>query len=118
MFRGIFLLLFFYGLTNEIPEHNNEYEMHRLLCTMFSQNLSQEEKLEIIEQEYDIPMEEKFREDVTIMCNLSQGIKEAGKAEEKTEVILNMHKKGYTIDQIIDIVEMSREDVESVIAEK
>lgn len=96
--------------------------MHRLLCTMFSQNLSQEKKLEIIEQEYDIPMEEKFREDVTIMCNLSQGIKEAGKAEGKaegkTEVILNMHKKGYTIDQIIDIVEMSREDVESVIAEK
>lgn len=89
---------------------------------MFSQNLSQEKKLEIIEQEYDIPMEEKFREDVTIMCNLSQGIKEAGKAEGKaegkTEVILNMHKKGYTIDQIIDIVEMSREDVESVIAEK
>ena len=109
-------------MTNEIPEHNNEYEMHRLLCTMFSQNLSQEKKLEIIEQEYDIPMEEKFREDVTIMCNLSQGIKEAGKAEGKaegkTEVILNMHKKGYTIDQIIDIVEMSREDVESVIAEK
>ena len=71
--------------------------MHRLLCTMFSQNLSQEKKLEIIEQEYDIPMEEKFREDVTIMCNLSQGIKEAGKAEGKaegkTEVILNMHKK-------------------------
>lgn len=33
-------------------------------------------------------------------------------------MILNMHKKGYTIDQIIDIVEMSREDVESVIAEK
>lgn len=60
-----------------------------------------------MEQEYHIPMEESFKEEVSIMCNLSQGIKEAGIAEgreagivegkqrEIEKVILNMHKKGY-----------------------
>ena len=33
-------------------------------------------KLDIIGNEYAIPMEKDFREDVSIMCNLSQGIEE------------------------------------------
>lgn len=37
--------------------------------------------MKIMEQEYHIPMEESFKEEVSIMCNLSQGIKEAGIAE-------------------------------------
>ena len=28
--------------------------------------------------EYDIPVEEEFREDVSVMCNLSKGIEEKG----------------------------------------
>lgn len=43
--------------------------------------------MKIMEQEYHIPMEENFKEEVSIMCNLSQGIKEAGIAEgEKPEL--------------------------------
>ena len=37
------------------------------------------------------------------MCNLSTGIEE--KATEK--FILNMYKKGYTLDQIADVAETS-----------
>ena len=52
------------------------------------------------------------------MCNLSTGIEE--KATEKTseKFILNMYKKGYTLDQIADIAETSVAAVEAVIKKK
>lgn len=75
------------GLTNALPQRHNEYGLHRLLSAMFSSELSQQQKMKIMEQEYHIPMEESFKEEVSIMCNLSQGIREAGIAEgEKPEL--------------------------------
>ncbi len=58
------------GVSNELPEHNGMYKLHRLLGALLSQKLTKKEKLDIIEKEYEIPMEEDFREDVNIMCNL------------------------------------------------
>ena len=43
--------------------------------------LTQEERLELLDKEYNIPIEDSIRKDVSVMCNLSQGIKEAGIAE-------------------------------------
>ena len=37
-----------------------------------SQEFAADEKLEIMEKEYDIPAEEEIREEVYEMCNLSQ----------------------------------------------
>ena len=48
------------------------------------------------------------------MCNLSTGIEE--RTTEK--IILNMYRKGYTLDQIADVVETSVEVVEAVIKKK
>ena len=45
------------GLAEELPEHEEKYELHRLLGALLSQNLSVNEKLNIIGNEYDIPME-------------------------------------------------------------
>lgn len=45
------------------------------------------------------------------MCNLSQGIRD----DEKTKVIMNMHREGYTPEQIARIVEKTSEEVEAVI---
>lgn len=53
------------------------------------------------------------------MCNLSQGIKEKGRAEGKLQseakFIINMYKKGYKLEQIADIAEKSIEEVEAII---
>ena len=68
------------GLAKEIPEQGKEYELHRLLGTLLSQNLEANEKMRIVEEEYHIPMEQKLRKDLKIMCNLSQGVKEEGMA--------------------------------------
>lgn len=103
------------GIANELPEHDEKYELHRLLSTILSMELSVDEKLGIMETEYHIPVDDKLRKDVRVMCNLSQGIKENGIAIGKAEVVINMHKKGYTSKQIAEIVEKSIEEVEAII---
>ena len=102
------------GITNEIPEHDEKYEMHRLIGALLSSELKEQEKLDIIEHEYNIPISQEFREDVRIMCNLSTGI------EKKTtkKFILNMYKKGYTLDQIADVAETGVDEVEAIIKKK
>ena len=58
------------GIANEIPERDEKYELHRLLGTLLSMELSVAEKLEIMETEYRIPIDDGIREDVRVMCNL------------------------------------------------
>ena len=110
------------GITNEIPEHDEKYEMHRLIGALLSSELKEQEKLDIIEYEYNIPISQEFREDVRIMCNLSTGIEERAteKATEKTseKFILNMYKKGYTLDQIADVAETGVDEVEAIIKKR
>ena len=43
------------------------------------------ERLNNIKEEYDIPIEQTIEQEVDVMCNLSQGIKEAGIAEGREE---------------------------------
>lgn len=117
------------GITNEIPEHEEKYELHRLLGTLFSMDISVDEKIEIIETEYSIPADERIREDVSEMCNLSQGILERGEAKGEVRgeargraraeagFILNMHQKGYTLEQIADVAEKTIDEVKVIIEE-
>ncbi len=48
------------------------------------------------------------------MCNLSQGIRE----DAQVEFILNMHKKGYTFEQIADVAERSVEEIKAIIEKR
>ena len=106
------------GISDKIPEHDDKYELHRLLGTLFSMELTAAEKLGIIKTEYSIPIDDKLRKDVSAMCNLSQGIREKGRAEEGERIILNMHRKGYTPEQIAEIVEKTIEEVEAIIRKR
>ena len=59
----------------------------------------------------NIPTSKEFREDVSVMCNLSQGIVD----DIKAEIILNMFKKGYTLEQIADVTEKSISEIEKIV---
>lgn len=76
------------GLSEELPEHDEKYELHRLLGVLLSKNLSSDGKLRMIETEYDIPIEAIIGRVVSVICNLSQGIREKGRSEreENTEL--------------------------------
>ena len=84
------------GLSNELPERDERYELHRLLGALLSKQLSVDEKLAIIEKEYNIPAETGIRKEVASMCNLSQGIREDAGAETQAEIIMNMLENGET----------------------
>ena len=60
------------------------------------------------------------------MCNLSQGIKEAGIAEGKAvgmavgkaEVVTNMYNNGFTLEQIVVATGMDLPKIKAIITEK
>ena len=83
------------GLAKELPEHDETYELHRLLGALLSRELTVDEKLDIIGNEYDIPLEENFRKDMSTMCNLSQGVKEEGIAIGRREGLEEGRREGY-----------------------
>ena len=73
------------GLAKELPEQDENYELHRLLGALLSTNLAENEKLSIIESEYGIPVRDDMRKEVSVMCNLSLGIMETGYAEGRAK---------------------------------
>ena len=101
-----------------------------MICALFSNELSENQKFDILEKEYNIPVNTELREDVSVMCNLSLGIEERAEARGKArgeaigenkkseKVVINMHKKGYATEQISDIVELSEEEVKNIIEGK
>ena len=118
------------GLAKELPEHDETYELHRLLGALLSRELTVDEKLDIIGNEYDIPLEENFRKDMSTMCNLSQGVKEEGIAigrregleegrrEGHAELITKMYKNGLSIELIASATDKTIEEVKTIIEGK
>ena len=49
------------------------------------------------------------------MSNLSQGIREDAKAEAISEIIVNMYKHGFPVEQIADVSEKSVAEVQAII---
>ena len=107
------------GLAEDLPEKVEKYELHRLLGALLSANLKVNEKLDIIGNEFQIPLESDIRKDVSEMCNLSQGIEdrayERGTANGLAEAVIRMHKKGYSIEQIGDMLDMDIEKVKAIV---
>lgn len=110
------------GLAKELPEHDETYELHRLLGALLSRELTVNEKLDIIGNEYDIPLEENFRKDMSTMCNLSQGVKEEGiaigRAEGEAGLITKMYKNGLSIELIASATDKTIEEVKTIIEGK
>ena len=97
------------GLAKELPEHDVQYELHRLLGALFAQGLTAQQRLNIIKTEYDIPIESSIKQEVNVMCNLSQGIKEAGIAEGRAEGRTEGRKEGRTEGRAEEIIETGYE---------
>ena len=122
------------GLAKELPEHDETYELHRLLGALLSRELTVDENLDIIGNEYDIPLEENFRKDMSTMCNLSQGVKEEGiaigrregleegrregYAEGEAGLIMTMYKNGLLPEQIASATDKTVEEIKTIIQGK
>lgn len=121
------------GLAKEMPPKGDEaYTLHRLLGTLFSEELTVVEKLNILKEEYDISIEENLEKEVNYMCNLGEGIEERalergitkgiavgearGIAVGEAILVKTMHKNGFTAEQIAAATDKDVEEVEAILA--
>ena len=111
------------GIAKSLPKKEEKYELHRLLSALLSSDLELEDKLDIMEKEYDIPLENDIRKDVKEMCNLSQGIREEafeegqeqGEKQKLVKVVTKMYEAKFPLEQIAAIAEISVENVKEII---
>ena len=121
------------GVSGKLSDKEENNELHRLLGTLLSEKLKVDKKLDILENEYDIPMEESMEEEVKTMCNLSEGIEErameagrkegieegrkAGLKEQLKQQVQKKLLKGKDINVIAEELEEEVDVIEKVIAE-
>ena len=57
----------------------------KMLSVLLSRNLDAQERMNILEKNFNIAMTEKVKQEVDHMCNLSKGVREDGRAEGRAE---------------------------------
>lgn len=117
------------GLSDELPEHNETYDLHRFLGVLLSNSLDYYEKVEIMEKEYELELPEEWKEGTETMYSFAAEIRKKGeargekrgRAEGRTEGIClmakNMLNDGVPISQIARIAEVSVEKLQSWLQE-
>ena len=113
------------GLSDELPEHNETYDLHRFLGVLLSNSLDYYEKVEIMEKEYELELPEEWEEEMQKMYSFAAEIRKKGerkgRADGRTEGICimarNMLKNGVPISQIAQMAEVSVEKLQSWLQE-
>lgn len=87
------LNIIFLGIGEDLPPQEEQYQLHRLIAALLSNQLPAAEKLKIIHNEYHIPLSQPLTEGVNMMCNLGEGIEERTAARVTKEVTKKVTKK-------------------------
>ena len=75
--------------------------------------------LETVKEEFDIPMTEHLEQEVSVMCNLSQGIRQKGRVEGRMEgrfeerlesIRALMETAGISSEQAMDMLKVKEQD--------
>ncbi len=114
----------YYDLMNAIMiclgknESETEHELLNLLDVLLSVEKNAQEKKEILEKKFDIPMTENMETEVKHMCNLSDGVEqkgiEKGIEENRHTTVINMLKGNEPIEKICLYVECDEEYVKKI----
>ena len=90
-----------------------------LLNVLLSAEEKPEQKLRVLEHDFQIPVSQQFDKEVSQMCNLSQGVlkqglkeglergRAEGREEEKRETAITLFKMGMSIEKIAEAVRAS-----------
>lgn len=133
------------GVPNDPDKLRREYKLHRLLGILFTDKMTKEEKIKILEKEYQISMNETLEKELEIMCNLGRGMVERGIKQGieqgieqgiaqgieqgmaqgitqgielgKIQFIISMHDEGYAIDKIAKVAKMNSSFIKKIIKE-
>ena len=98
----------------------------RLLSRMFSTNLSYEDKLDALQNEFQISVSREMSEEVQSVCNLSEGVYNkgygsgvsAGEMKKAKSTAYKLQDKGMSCEEIADAVEVDTDTVREWLAER
>lgn len=97
-------------LSKELAQSDDTTKLHRLLGTLLSSEMTRQEKKDIIETEYGIPMTEGMERRGNIMCNLSDTIEERGEAKQLIENIMSLQRKlNLSVEEACKLLDVSME---------
>ena len=83
----------------------------KLLGTLLSRNTSPDEKKRVLRDEFDIPMTQTMEKEVSLMCNLSDGVWEDGLMSGRLSDLRNlMETMGWTIEQAMNALRIPETD--------
>ncbi len=90
----------------------------RLLSKMFSTNLSYEDKLEALQNEFKIRVSREMDEEVLNVCNLSMGVLNKGEMKKAKEIVYKLQDMEFPIEKIAYAVEVDIDTVRAWLAER
>ena len=85
----------------------------KMLSVLLSRNLDAKERMNILQDSFDIAMTEEVKQEVDEMCNLSQGVREDGRAEGEAQGKLKERLKN--INAIMDSLKVSALDAMKIL---
>lgn len=93
------------------PEKDENQGILRLLSVLLSSEIKAGQKKEILEKEYHIEMSQQFGEEVSQMCNLSEGVEQKGIQKGIFESIGNlMDTMNWTAKEAMDALKIKAEE--------
>ena len=93
------------------PEKDENQGILRLLSVLLSSEIKAGQKKEILEKEYHIEMSQQFGEEVSQMCNLSEGVEQKGIQKGILESISNlMDTMNWTAKEAMDALKIKAEE--------
>ncbi len=93
------------------PDGANYDGVLRMLDVLLSSETSEMEKRKILQDDYNIQMTQTMEREVSVMCNLSKGVRKKGIADNTLSSIKNLMKNlGLSIEQAMAALEVPESD--------
>lgn len=101
------------------PKSEKGNRLTEMLNVLLSAKMKADEKIKILEEDFQITMEREMGKELNQMCNLSDYVEEIGikKGIEKllTEQVMKKIEKGKTIPEIADALEEDEETIRRIV---
>ena len=93
------------------PDGANYNGVLRMLDVLLSNETSEAEKRKILQEDYNILMTQAMEREVSVMCNLSKGVREMGRADGILSSLKNlMETMGLTIEQAMAALKVPEDE--------
>lgn len=106
--------IFLVGLDKNLSEEalkTTDSNLHYMLGTIFSNDLSPKDKVRLLSEREDMPAGTHIRKELDTMCNLSYGIEEQGIEKGRLDLIKNMLSKHMPVEDIMKYSGATEEEI-------